>query len=54
MTLDPALAPLASSEQPDPAPPAESPEERERRDLETLLLSSGVSDVTPFLTKRVA
>lgn len=47
LTLGPPIAPQVFSEQPSPP---ESPEEAERRELESLLHSSG-GDVTPFLTK---
>ncbi len=43
----PPLAPAAYLGQPDPSPD-ESPEDAARRELETLLHSSG-ADVTPFL-----
>ena len=48
LRLAPPIAPLPTA--PADEPP-DSPAERERRDLETLLASSG-ADVTPFLGKR--
>jgi hypothetical protein len=46
LTLGPPIAPLVVAEQPDSSP--ESPADVLRRDLETLLHSSG-ADITPFL-----
>ncbi len=47
LTLGPPIASSVYSEQPSPP---ESPEEAERRELETLLHSSG-ADVTPFIQR---
>lgn len=52
LTLGSPIAPLVHSGQPE-SPPAVSPEDDERRDLETLFLSSG-ADVSPFLRGRPA
>lgn len=41
LTLGPPIAPIAVQQPDSPAPPGESEDDRDRRELETLLASSG-------------